>query len=120
MAEVKEKFLELIKNAKPKQRKKRLEPLAQLLEEVREARKLGFSFKDISDFMVAAGLKNTPHQVRRFCQEVLNEKPRNKRKKTKKTTEVAKTIPPKAAAPVEAAPAVPGIRRGFRIAKDDL
>lgn len=80
--ELKTKFIELIRSSYPKKkRKNKSEILENLREEIKEARRLGYSFKEISEFLAKSGTPVPSHQVQSFCRNVLKEKPRFKKVK---------------------------------------
>ncbi len=84
--DIKENFLNLMRNSIPKQKKK-FETLEKFQKEIEEARKLEFNFQEIAELLTQSGLKTPMHRVRIFCKEVLKESViSRKNKKTKKKT----------------------------------
>lgn len=146
-SEISEKFREFLKSSEPKKKTKqnKFGMLQELQEEVREARKLGYSFKEIAEFLTKSGAQVAAHQVQGYCREVLKEKPlykRNKKLDKKKeaiqketTAEATRVqISSQEASLMSSATVVHaqqksnetvaggrvGPRPGFRIARDDL
>ncbi len=112
--ELKETFRKIIEDTKPTKRGRtptKYIHYNELKEEIRNARSLGFGYKQISDILKKSGSASTPESIKWFCIKEFNEKPkpRDSRKSELKTKVESSQLPPS-----------PRTKAGFRIHSDDL
>lgn len=81
------RFKELLNAASASQGRK-VDVLLELKDEISEARSRNFSFDRIADFLKQVDIQVSRDSVRRFCYEVLKEKPTRKHAKRKKSEDL--------------------------------
>lgn len=130
-SEVKEKFKNIISSAQPK-KKKIKSVLDSLQDEIKEARKKGFSFKEIAEYLTQSGAPFAPHHIQVYCRDIIKEKsPKKTVKPVKASSEKAiklNTKPEKINSPIKTNTSIQtvetGMERtlppGFRMPSDHL
>jgi (p)ppGpp synthase/HD superfamily hydrolase len=118
MQDINKKFKQLIEAATTKQSHK-FEILFQLKEEIVEARKRKLSFSKLTELLKQVNMDVSTDTVRRFCQEVLKKKPRQKqvRQKSVPTSDKQRLTPKSGMLKLKGARTLPP---GFRVPSDDL
>ena len=120
--EVKKKLEKLLLERSPA--KKTTETLYRELEKIKaileHARASGFSFNDLSKLLIESGIEAKPHQVARFFGDVLKAPKRRRRRSKKSRSTPAKSPNPASPPKASATHATPGLKKSFRVAKEDL